>query len=94
MDFFGIGPLELLVILVVALLVVGPDRLPSLANRLGQVLYAARKAIAEAKETMSVDLDMNERKPQGRDPGQSTAAPPDHLAAPPSQDVRQPSQGE
>jgi sec-independent protein translocase protein TatB len=38
MDFLGIGPLELIVILVIALIVVGPERLPELAR-------SARKTI-------------------------------------------------
>lgn len=41
---FGIGTPELLVILVVALIVLGPKRLPEVARALGKGLAALRKA--------------------------------------------------
>lgn len=58
MDFFGIGPLELLVILIVALLVLGPDQLPKIAYRLGNVLNRARSAIAETRDRVLTDIDV------------------------------------
>ena len=66
MDFFGIGLLELVVILVIALLVLGPKQLPQMAYRLGAILNQARNSIAEAREGMLMDLDA-ERPPQGPD---------------------------
>jgi sec-independent protein translocase protein TatB len=44
---FGIGPTELIVILVIALLVLGPKRLPELAAGLGKGLAEFRKATAD-----------------------------------------------
>ncbi len=44
---FGVGPSELLVILVVALLVLGPKRLPELAHALGKGLAEFRKATSD-----------------------------------------------
>ena len=44
---FGIGPTELLVILVVALLVLGPKRLPEIARALGRGLAEFRRATAD-----------------------------------------------
>ena len=42
MDFLGIGPLELLVILVIALIVVGPERLPEIAGSIGKTVRQIR----------------------------------------------------
>lgn len=42
MDFLGIGPLELIVILIIALIVVGPERLPQLAQSIGKTMRDLR----------------------------------------------------
>lgn len=42
MDFLGVGPLELIVVLVIALIVVGPERLPQLAQSIGKTLRDLR----------------------------------------------------
>jgi len=44
---FGIGPTELVVILVVALLVLGPKRLPEIARSLGKGIAEFRRATAD-----------------------------------------------
>jgi sec-independent protein translocase protein TatB len=43
MNFFGVGPAELLVILVVALVFVGPERLPKLAADIARTIREIRK---------------------------------------------------
>ncbi len=47
MDILGIGPLELIVILLVALAVFGPDRLPAIGAKLGRAMRDMRKATHE-----------------------------------------------
>lgn len=42
MDFLGVGPLELLVILIIALIVVGPERLPQIAQSIGKTMRDLR----------------------------------------------------
>ena len=43
MNFMGVGPAEILVILVVALVVVGPERLPRLAADIARTIRELRK---------------------------------------------------
>ncbi len=44
MNIFGIGPLELLFIFIIAILVFGPDKLPKLGATLGKTIRDFRKA--------------------------------------------------
>lgn len=53
----NIGPQELLLVLVVALLVVGPSRLPELGRSIGKGLRELRKAQDEVRRTLQVSLD-------------------------------------
>ena len=57
---FGIGMPELLVIAVIALLVVGPKRLPEIARSLGKGLTEFRKATEDATETLKESLRVDE----------------------------------
>jgi sec-independent protein translocase protein TatB len=50
---FGIGMPELLIILVVALIVVGPRKLPDLARSLGKGMQEFRKATDEIKNELT-----------------------------------------
>lgn len=59
---FGIGLPELIIIMVVALIVVGPKRLPDLARALGKGMAEFRKATHEIKESLDLDEDFNEVK--------------------------------
>ena len=47
MDFLGIGPMELILILIVALMVFGPDRLPEMGAKLGKSMRTMRSATRE-----------------------------------------------
>jgi len=47
----GIGPWELVVILVIALLVVGPKRLPEVMKAIGRVMAELRKTAEEITKT-------------------------------------------
>ncbi len=46
----GIGPLEILVILIVTLIVVGPEKMPELARALARVMRDLRSAMDEVRE--------------------------------------------
>ncbi len=51
---FGIGTPELIIILIVALIVIGPKKLPDIAKALGRALGEFRRATDELKE--NIDL--------------------------------------
>jgi Tat protein translocase TatB subunit len=53
----NIGPQELLIILIIALIVVGPQRLPTLGRSIGRSLRELRGAMDEVKRTVRVNLD-------------------------------------
>lgn len=52
---FGIGPLEFVMILAVALLVFGPKRVPELARNLGRALAEFRRASNDLRQSLSLD---------------------------------------
>jgi Tat protein translocase TatB subunit len=59
---FGIGFPELLLIMAVALIVVGPSKLPDLARALGRGYAEFRRATDELKETFEQDDTVREIK--------------------------------
>lgn len=59
---FGIGMPELLLILAIALIVIGPKKLPDLAKSLGRTLREFKKATNEFKETIQIDEDLSDVK--------------------------------
>ncbi len=53
---FGIGIPELIIILIVALLVVGPAKLPELARSMGKALGEFRRLADDVKETIEQEM--------------------------------------
>jgi sec-independent protein translocase protein TatA len=71
-----IGPLELIIILVIALIIIGPGRLPDVGAALGKSIRDFRKASSDVAEATRSDA----APPAGTAPAAPTAAP----APPPS----------
>lgn len=59
---FGIGMPEMLIILAVALIVIGPSKLPDLAKSLGRALGEFKKATSDLKSSLEIDQGMNDVK--------------------------------
>lgn len=57
MNVFGIGVLELLFVLVVALIVLGPERMTQTARTLGKYIREIQRATAEIPRLISLDDD-------------------------------------
>jgi sec-independent protein translocase protein TatA len=52
---FNIGPMELILILAIALLVLGPGKLPDVGKSLGESIREFRKATTDIKEAASLE---------------------------------------
>lgn len=74
---FGIGMQELLIILAVALIILGPKKLPEMARALGRAFAELQRAADDLRS--SVDLDVEAEEPE--EPAEELAS--DDLPPPP-----------
>jgi sec-independent protein translocase protein TatB len=80
---FGIGTTEVLLILVVALLVIGPSKLPDVARALGKGMAEFRRMSSDVKRTIDfeaqmADMEQEKKKkqtPDGDGRSQQTKGP-------------------
>ena len=73
---FGIGGTELLVILVVALIVLGPKSVPQIARTLGRAMGEFRKVSTEFQRTLNTEIELEEHEKR------TAAAKPAEAASP------------
>lgn len=59
---FGIGFQELILILVVALIVLGPQKLPEVARTLGKVYRDIKNSIDDVKTSVITDISVSDTK--------------------------------
>jgi TatA/E family protein of Tat protein translocase len=83
------GPLELVIILVIALLVLGPGKLPDVGAALGKSIKEFRKASSDIQESVKVDTSplpagqpAPAEPPVAAAPAPAPAGPADAPAAP------------
>jgi Tat protein translocase TatB subunit len=56
---FGIGGQELVLLMIIGLVVLGPERLPRIANQIGGWLGQARRMTRVMKRQLEEELDLN-----------------------------------
>ena len=81
---FGIGGQELILLMLIGLIVLGPERLPRIANQMGSWLGQARRMTRIMKRQLEEELDLNKpptiqptpasREPSFKPPGAEAAA--------------------
>lgn len=57
---FGLGMMEILMILAIALIVVGPQKLPELAKTLGKAMGEFKRSAQDLKRSMDVETTIKE----------------------------------
>jgi len=78
----NIGPLELVIILVIALLILGPGKLPDVGAALGKSIREFRKASSDVQEAVNVSVDTSPLPPTPVAPPAAPAPAPAVTAAP------------
>lgn len=74
MDIFGMGPLEILLILVVALIVFGPGKLPEIASGLGKAVREFRRMSSELTRDLTREIS-KEIQPGAKDNEETNSNP-------------------
>src|SRR5450759_496561 len=82
----NIGPVELVIILVIALLVIGPGKLPDVGSALGKSIREFRKAATDVQESVKLDAPSAPVAPAPAPaaPAPAPAAPVAAVVAPPA----------
>ena len=65
---FGIGTSEILIILLIALLVLGPKEIPKIARTLGRGLREIERAKDELKESIEFEVEESDKKETEKKP--------------------------
>jgi sec-independent protein translocase protein TatA len=85
---FGIGPGELIIVLIIALLVIGPGKLPDVGAALGKSIREFRKASSDVEEATRIDTAPIPPAPAPVAPPQAAPIPQANAsAAPPEPNV-------
>ena len=81
--FGSIGMPELIIILVIALIIFGPRKLPELGKSLGRSLNEFKRASTELQNTLEQEIKLEEQKEKSKDSDTDRfARPADHFSTP------------
>lgn len=69
------GPLELVIILVIALLILGPGKLPDVGSALGKSIREFRKASTDVQDAVKIDTSPLPANPPAAPAAPAQAAP-------------------
>jgi len=86
----SLGVPELLFILVLALLVFGPRKLPEIGRTMGKALGEFRRATSDLKKTLDVELSAEERKTPAPTPTETAEVEPVAEVTPTSESGAEP----
>jgi Tat protein translocase TatB subunit len=83
MDFMSIGTQEILMIILVAILVVGPNRIVEISRTMGKVMRAIRKTTVELTTSVTKELEIEDKKKQPPEKPENKGETPDDRASEP-----------
>lgn len=68
MDMFGLGGAEMVVVVLLAVLLIGPKDLPRVAHQLGRWFRQFKGATDELKSTLEREISIEEKAPPVKEP--------------------------
>jgi len=68
MDFMSIGAQEILMILLVAIIVVGPNRIVEIGRTIGKITRSIKKASIDFSSAVSKEMELEEKNKQDPPP--------------------------
>lgn len=86
---FGIGTTEILIVLVIALLLLGPKEIPKIARTIGRGMRELERAKDELKQSIEFEVDQAEeevsaKNSESKKPSDKDQTPPEDLGNLPS----------
>jgi TatA/E family protein of Tat protein translocase len=87
---FNVGPMELIIVLVIALLILGPGKLPEVGAAFGKTIREFRKASSDIQETTNLATAPSAPATQSAPAAPAAPVAPAPAAAPPAASTDEP----